>query len=56
MIGDEQAADLLNTTTVVTIGPVTAATALEMGVEAPIVPSSYTVAGLVHSLVERFRQ
>lgn len=32
LIGEEQAADLLNTTTVVTIGPVTAAAAAEMGV------------------------
>jgi len=56
MIGEEQAVDLLNTTTVVAIGPVTAAAALEMGVNAPIVPSSYTVAGLVQALVDRFRQ
>jgi uroporphyrinogen III methyltransferase/synthase len=56
MIGDEQAADLLNTTTVVTIGPVTAAAALEMGIDAPIVPATYTVAGLVQALVDRFRE
>lgn len=55
MIGEEQAADLLNTTTVVAIGPVTAAAALEMGIEAPLVPASYTVAGLVQALVDQFR-
>jgi uroporphyrinogen III methyltransferase/synthase len=55
MIGEEQAADLLNTTTVVAIGPVTAAAALEMGIEAPIVPATYTVTGLVQALVDRFR-
>jgi uroporphyrinogen III methyltransferase/synthase len=52
MIGEEQAADLLNTTTVVTIGPVTAAAARELGIDAPIVPDRYTVAGLVQALVE----
>lgn len=54
LIGEEQAADLLNTTTVVTIGPVTAAAALEMGVDAPIVPSTYTVSGLLQVLVHLF--
>lgn len=53
MIGTEQAVDLLNTTTVVVIGPVTAAAAIEMGIEAPLVPATYTVAGLVQVLVER---
>jgi uroporphyrinogen III methyltransferase/synthase len=55
LIGEEQAADLLNTTTVVTIGPVTAAAAIEMGVDAPIVPSTYTVGGLLQVLVDHFR-
>jgi uroporphyrinogen III methyltransferase/synthase len=55
MIGEEQAADLLNTTTVVAIGPVTAAAALEMGIEAPVVPATYTVAGIVQALVDQFR-
>lgn len=54
LIGEEQAADLLNTITVVAIGPVTAAAALEMGVLAPIVPSTYSVAGLLQVLVDRF--
>ena len=54
LIGEEQAADLLNTTTVVTIGPVTAAAAAEMGVRAPIVARSYTVDGLVQALVDHF--
>lgn len=55
LIGDEQAADLLNTTTVVTIGPVTAAAAVEMGIVAPIVPATYTVDGLLQALVDHFR-
>lgn len=54
LIGEEQAADLLNTTTVVTIGPVTAAAAAEMGVRAPIVARTYTVTGLVDALVAHF--
>lgn len=56
MIGEEQAVDLLNTTTVVTIGPVTAAAALEMGVQAPIVPAAYTVGGLIDAIRDHFRR
>jgi len=54
LIGQEQAADLLNTTTVATIGPVTARAALEMGIKNPLVADTYTVAGLVQKLVEHF--
>ena len=53
LIGEEQATDLLNTTTVVAIGPVTAAAAVEMGIQAPLVPAVYTVAGLIQVLVDR---
>jgi uroporphyrinogen III methyltransferase / synthase len=56
LIGEEQAADLLNTTTVATIGPVTAAAATELGVKSPLVATSYTVDGLVSMLVEKFRR
>jgi uroporphyrinogen III methyltransferase/synthase len=55
LIGTEQAADLLNTTTVATIGPVTAAAAVEMGINAPLVARRYTVDGLVEALVEHHR-
>jgi uroporphyrinogen-III synthase len=54
LIGQEQAADLLNTVVVVTIGPVTARAAIEMGITAPIVADTYTVEGLVQKLVEHF--
>jgi uroporphyrinogen III methyltransferase/synthase len=54
LIGEEQATDLLNTTVVAAIGPVTAASATEMGIESPLVPEVYTVAGLVQVLVDRF--
>ena len=47
LIGEEQAADLLNTTVVATIGPVTAAAATEMGIKNPLVADTYTVDGLV---------
>ncbi|MCC7007910.1 MAG: uroporphyrinogen-III synthase [Acidobacteria bacterium] len=52
LIGHEQAADLLNTTTVVTIGPVTARAAIELGVRQPLVADTYTVEGLVRKLVD----
>jgi len=53
LIGRDQAADLLNTTAVVTIGPVTAAAARALGVASPIIAETYTVDGLVEALVER---
>ena len=54
LIGEEQAADLLNTTVVATIGPVTAAAARELGVTAPLVAETYTVDGLMRVLVQHF--
>jgi uroporphyrinogen III methyltransferase/synthase len=51
LIGRDQAADLLNTTVVVTIGPVTAAAAQALGVTHPVVADPYTVDGLVDALV-----
>jgi uroporphyrinogen III methyltransferase/synthase len=56
LIGEEQAADLLNTTTVVTIGPVTAAAATEMGIQAPLIPAAYTLPGLLQALVDHFQR
>lgn len=55
LIGRDQAADLLNTTVVATIGPVTAAAAQSLGVTSPVVPDTYTVDGLVEALVRRLR-
>jgi uroporphyrinogen III methyltransferase/synthase len=54
LIGQEQAADLLNTTLVVAIGPVTAAAAAELGIHA-LVPDRFTVEGLVELLADHFR-
>ena len=56
LIGQEQATDLLNTTTVAAIGPVTAAAATELGIRTTIVARSYTVEGLLAALVEHFRR
>ena len=54
LIGAEQAADLLNTIVVATIGPVTARAAIELGIRNPLVADVYTVEGLVQKLIERF--
>lgn len=56
LIGRDQAADLLNTTVVVTIGPVTAAAATDLGVTDPVVAETYTVDGLVEALVRRLNR
>jgi len=56
LIGREQAADLLNTTVVATIGPVTAAAARALGVTEPIVADTFTVDGLVDALVRRLNR
>jgi uroporphyrinogen III methyltransferase/synthase len=56
LIGEEQAADLLNTTVVAAIGPVTAAAAVELGITPTVVPETYTVDGLVEALVEHFQK
>jgi uroporphyrinogen III methyltransferase / synthase len=56
LIGEEQAADLLNTTVVAAIGPVTAAAATELGIKTTIMPDVYTVDGVVQALVEHFHR
>lgn len=55
LIGEEQAADLLNTTTVAAIGPVTAAAATELGIRTTLVPLTYSVEGLLSALVDHFK-
>jgi uroporphyrinogen III methyltransferase/synthase len=54
LIGQEQAIDLLNTTVVAAIGPVTAAAAAELGIHTTIVPDNFTVSGMVAGLVQHF--
>jgi uroporphyrinogen III methyltransferase/synthase len=56
LLGQEQAADLLNTTVVAAIGPVTAAAAREFGITTSVVPDSYTVGALVAALVAHFHR
>jgi len=55
IIGAEPAADLLRTTVVACIGPVTAEAAQQLGISASVVPSTYTIPALVSALVDHFR-
>jgi uroporphyrinogen III methyltransferase/synthase len=52
-LGEDQAADLLRTTIVACIGPVTADAAERLEIEASVIPKEYTIAGLVAAIVER---
>jgi uroporphyrinogen III methyltransferase/synthase len=54
IFGAEQAVDLLNTTVVAAIGPVTAAAATALGIQHVIVGESFTIDGLVSALIDRF--
>ena len=53
-LGEEPAADLLGTTLVASIGPVTAETARQLGVETAIMPSTYTVPALAQAIADHF--
>jgi uroporphyrinogen III methyltransferase/synthase len=54
MLGEEQAADLLNMTVVAAIGPVTAEAAQQLGIQVTVVPKKYTIPDLVDALVAHF--
>jgi uroporphyrinogen III methyltransferase/synthase len=54
MLGRDQAADLLRTTTVACIGPVTAEAAQQLDIETNVMPERYTIPDLVDALVEHF--
>jgi uroporphyrinogen III methyltransferase / synthase len=54
ILGEEQAADLLNTTVVAAIGPVTAEAAQQLGIRTTVMPKKYTIPDLVDALVEHF--
>ena len=56
ILGAEPAADLLRTTVVATVGPVTAAAAAKCGIETTIVPTHYTIPALVSAIVEYFQK
>jgi uroporphyrinogen III methyltransferase/synthase len=54
VLGAEPAADLLQSTVVACIGPVTAEAAAQYNIQARIVPAEYTVPALVDAIVEHF--
>ena len=54
MIGQDQAADLLHSTVVASIGPVTAEAAQQLGINTTVMPERYTIPDLVDALVEHF--
>jgi uroporphyrinogen III methyltransferase/synthase len=54
ILGREQAADLLRTTVVASIGPVTAEAAQQLDIATTVMPERYTIPDLVDALVEHF--
>ncbi len=56
IFGREQAADLLRTTVVASIGPVTAEAAQQLDIATAVMPERYTIPDLVDALVEHFRK
>ena len=54
ILGPDQAADLLRTTVVASIGPVTAEAAQQLDITTTVMPSRYTIPDLVDALVEHF--
>ena len=54
IFGAEQAADLLRTTVVACIGPVTAEAAQQLDIATTVMPSRYTIPDLVDALVAHF--
>ena len=54
LAGRDQAIDLLSTTVVAAMGPVTAEAARQLGVNVQVVATRYNVDGLVDALVEHF--
>jgi uroporphyrinogen III methyltransferase/synthase len=54
MVGAEQAADLLRSTVVASIGPVTAEAAAQYDIATTVMPAEYTIPGLVDALVRHF--
>ena len=55
IFGAEPAADLLNATTVASIGPVTAEAAEQYGIKTAIMPKEYTIPALVGAIVDHVR-
>jgi uroporphyrinogen III methyltransferase / synthase len=55
VLGAEPAADLLRTTVVASIGPVTAEAASQSGIQTTVMPTKYTIPALVDAIAEHFR-
>jgi uroporphyrinogen III methyltransferase/synthase len=53
-MGEDQTADLLRTTVVASIGPVTAEAAQQLNIRTTVMPERYTIPDLVDALVEYF--
>jgi uroporphyrinogen III methyltransferase / synthase len=56
VLGAEPAADLLRTTAVASIGPVTAEAAAQYHIQSEIVPAQYTVQALADAIVRHFQR
>jgi uroporphyrinogen III methyltransferase/synthase len=56
VFGAEQGPDLLNATTVASIGPVTAEAAEQYGIKTAIMPKQYTIPALVDAIVDYFNK
>ena len=52
--GADQVADLLKSTTVAVIGPVTGQAARQAGITVSVEPASYTIGGLVDAIAAHF--
>ena len=55
-LGDEQGPDLLKSTIIASIGPVTAEAAAQLNIRTTILPSTYTIPALVDAIVDHFRR
>ena len=54
VFGRDQAADLLKSTAVAAIGPVTADVAAQLGIRVTIQPANYTIPALVEAIAAHF--
>lgn len=54
ILGPGPAVDLLNTTLVASIGPITAEAAQELGIKSTIMPQTYTIPALVDAIADYF--
>lgn len=54
LYGAEPVADLLQSVKIAAIGPVTAEAALQCGIKTSIMPTEYTIPGLVRAIVEHY--